>query len=36
MNKIRIKKEYLIDIQKYKGSIVKCFFYRKAKSNFIP
>jgi hypothetical protein len=36
MNKIRIKKEYLIDIGKYKGINCEIFFYRESKSNFVP
>ena len=35
-NKIRVKKKYLIDIKKYKKIYCEVFFYREAKSNFVP
>jgi len=34
-NKIRINKEYLIDVEKYKRIYCEMFFYREAKSNFV-
>jgi hypothetical protein len=35
-NKIRVKKEYLIDIGKCKGIYCDVFFNKETKSNFVP